>query len=156
VEYVQDVLENYIQETPFVWSYLNTRLKHFPKDSNADLCAPCMQWMQRACKYATQRTSRYMLLVDQLFMCVMHPGRAPGKTACIQARVYNRILQTLRQKGNTLMLLCPLVARDIIANKLKHSHKKPLMHIMQAWWDNTGSPELLPSAEVARAVRFYV
>jgi hypothetical protein len=156
VAYVQHVLENSVQETPFVWSYLNTRLKHYPKDTSVELCAPCMQWVQRACKYASHRTSRYMLLVDQLFMCVIHPGRAPGKTACIQARVYSRILQTLRQEGNTLLLLCPLVARNVIANKLRHDHKKPLMHIMQVWWDNTGSPEILPSAEVARAVRFYV
>ena len=156
VAYVQDVLENYIQETPFVWSYISTRLQHCPKDTTVELCAPCMQWAQRAVKYASQRTSRYMLLVDQLFMCVVHPGRAPGKTACIQARVYSRILKTLRQKGNNLLILAPLAARDIIANKLHHTHKRPLMHIMQKWWDSQGSPEIIPSAEVARAVRFYI
>jgi hypothetical protein len=154
--YVYYVLTTYIQETPFVWSHIIARLQSSSKDTNVEICAPCMQWMLRACKYASQKTSRYMLLVDQLFMCVMHPGRAPGKTACIQARVYSRIIRTLRQKGNTLMMLCPLVARDIVANKLQCDHKKPLMHIMQLYWENSGSPEILPSAEVARAVRFYV
>ncbi|KAJ1472902.1 hypothetical protein T484DRAFT_1752452 [Baffinella frigidus] len=156
VGYIGDVLANSIQETPFVWRYLRDRLCGVGHDSNVDVCAPCMQWVQRACKYASQNTTRYMLLVDQLFMCVIHPGRAPGKTACIQARVYSRILRTLRQPGNQLSMLCPLMARDIIANKLDPAHPKPLMHIMQCWWGMSGSPEILPSAEVARAVRFYV
>jgi hypothetical protein len=156
VKFVQDILTNYIQETPFVWNYIMNRLKSCSPDTNIEICAPCTQWVHRACKYASTKTSRYMLLVDQLFMCVIHPGRAPGKTACIQARVYSRILLTLRQKDNRMLLLCPLVARDIIANKLQAYHRRPLMHIMQLYWVNSGSPEILPSAEVARAVRFFV
>jgi hypothetical protein len=156
VAHMQGVLINYIQETPFVWRYVSDRLQMFPQDACIDICAPCMQWMQRACNYASRRTGRYMLLVDQLFMYVIHPGRAPGKTACIQARVYSRILRTLRRPGNPLLFLCPVMAQDIIANRLDPSHKKPLMHIMQCWWDKNGSPEILPSAEVARAVRFYI
>jgi hypothetical protein len=156
VAHMQGVLTKYIQETPFVWRYICDRLRLFPQDASVDICAPCMQWMQRACNYASCRTTRYMLLVDQLFMCAMHPGRAPCKTASIQARVYSRILRTLRQPGNPLLLICPIMVRDIIANKLNPDHKKPLMHLIQCWWDMTGSPELLPSAEVARAVRFYI
>jgi len=155
VAHIQNVLTKYIQETPFVWRYIRDRLWGVKQDASVDICAPCMQWMQRACNYASQRTTRYMLLVDQLVMYVMHPGRAPGKTACIQARVYSRILQTLRQPGNPLMFICPLMVKDIITNKLDPDHKKPLMHIMQQWWVINGSPEILPSAEVARAVRFY-
>jgi hypothetical protein len=156
VVHMRDVLKNYIQETPFVWRYICDRLQSFPRDASIDICAPCMQWMQRACTYTSLRTGRYMLLVDQLFMYVLHPGRAPGKTACIQARVYSRILQTLRQPGNPLLFICPLMAKEIIVHKLDASHKKPLMHIMQCWWDMSGRPEILPSAEVARAVRFYI
>ena len=155
VAHVRDILTNYIQETPFVWSYLIALLQPHHEDATVEICAPCTQWTQRACKYASQRTKRYMLLVDQLFMCVIHPGRAPGKTACIQARVYGRIVRTLRQKGNQMLLLCPLAARDVIANKLQPSHRRPLLHIMQCWWDAQGSPEVLPSSEVARAVRFH-
>jgi hypothetical protein len=156
VSYVQETLTKDIQETPFVWRYLQEQLRGCNKDSNVDICAPCMQWLQRACKYASHHSKRYMLLVDQLFVCMMHPGRAPGKTACIQARVYSRILKTLRENGNTLMLVCPFVVRGVILHTLQPDHRKPLTHIMQCWWEMSGSPELLPSTEVARAVRFYV
>lgn len=156
VAFMREVLTRDIQETPFAWKYIHNQLKCHPHDSNVDVCAPCIQWLQRASKFASHMVTRYMLLVDQLFMCVLHPGRAPGKTACIQARVYQRILKTLRQPGNVLLLLCPIMVRDVIANKLELDHKKPLMHIMQSWWVVNGSPELLPSAEVARAVRFFV
>jgi hypothetical protein len=156
VAFMQEVMTRDLQETPFAWNYIYNELKRHPRDTNVDVCAPCMQWLQRACKFASHEVKRYMLLVDQLFMCVLHPGRAPGKTACIQARVYQRILQTLRQPGNPLMLLCPIMVRDVVANKLELNPKKPLMHIMQSWWVVNGSPEILPSAEVARAVRFFV
>jgi hypothetical protein len=156
VAFMREVMTRDIQETPFAWKYIYNELKRHPHDANVDVCAPCMQWLQRASKFASYETKRYMLLVDQLFMCVLHPGRAPGKTACIQARVYKRILQTLRQSGNQLMFLCPIMVRDVVAHKLQLNHKKPLMHIMQSWWVMNGSPELLPSAEVARAVRLFV
>jgi hypothetical protein len=156
VSCMQETLTKDIQETPFLWRYIQEQLKGCDRDSLVDICAPCLQWLQRACKYASYHSSRYMLLVDQLFMCVMHPGRAPGKTACIQARVYSRILKTLRQKENPLMLVCPFVARGIILHILQPDHRKPLTHIMQCWWEMSGSPELLPSTEVARAVRFYM
>jgi hypothetical protein len=156
VSSMQKTLTNEIQETPFLWKYIQEQLRGFDKDSLVDICAPCMQWLQRACKYASCHSPRYMLLVDQLFMCVLHPGRAPGKTACIQARVYSRILKTLRQKENPLMLICPFVVRGVIMHTLQPDHRKPLAHIMQCWWESSGRPELLPSTEVARAVRFYV
>jgi hypothetical protein len=156
VAFMRQVMTRDLQETPFAWSYINTELKRLPSNANVDVCAPCMQWLQRASRFASHESTRYMLLVDQLFMCVLHPGRAPGKTACIQARVYQRILRTLRQPGNPLILLCPILIRDVIATKLQLHHKKPLMHIMQCWWVLNGSPEILPSAEVARAVRFFV
>jgi hypothetical protein len=156
VSYMLETLVTHIQETPFAWKFVHDQLKSCARHMNVDICAPCMQWLQRAIKYADCKTGRYMLLVDQLFMCVLHPGRAPGKTACIQARVYTRVLRTLRRPGNPLILLCPLVARNVVAHTLQPAHKKPLLHIIQCWWEMSGSPELLPSAEVARAVRFHV
>ena len=175
VAFMLKTLERDLQETPFVWRYVHDHLKRCSVDTNGhtnahtngmkpndapllfvDVCTPCAQWLHRAKKYASQQTDRYMLLVDQLFMCVLHPGRARGKTGCIQARVYTRILSTLRQPTNPLILLCPPIARLIIARKLRVDHKKPLMHIMHAFWEMSGSPEMLPSAEVARAVRSYI
>jgi hypothetical protein len=156
VSSMQETLTNHIQETPFLWRHIQEQLRVAKRDSLVDVCAPCMQWLQRACKYASHHSTRYMLLVDQLFMCVLQPGRGSGKTACIQARVYQRILKTLRQKENPLMLICPFVVRHVIMHTLQENHSRPLTHIMQCWWVMNGSPELLPSTEVARAVRFYM
>jgi hypothetical protein len=153
---MRETLSNDIQETPFLWKHIQEQLRGAGGDLLVDVCAPCMQWLQRACKYACYHSTRYMLLVDQLFMCVLQPGRGSGKTASIQARVYQRILKTLRQKENPLMLICPFVVRHVIMNTLEPNHSKPSTHIMQCWWESNGSPELLHATEVARAVRFFM
>jgi hypothetical protein len=153
---IRETLTKSIQPTPFVWRYIQEQICSMDTDSHVDVCAPCMQWLQRACKYAVYHSDRYMLLADQLLMCTMHPFRAQGKTSSIQARVYCRILKTLREKGNPLMGICPFVVRGVIMHTLQPDHRKPLTHIIQCWWEMSGSPELLPSTEIARAVRFYV
>jgi hypothetical protein len=150
--HVQDTLSRSIKQTPFAWQCITHCLESCSPVDTVQICAPCSQWFNRTHKQSGHSVEKPMLLVDQLIMATLMSKHSFTRGNCMQARIYNRVLQALKENDNFLYLTCPLLTRRMFRMMTVKS-ETPVLQIIQCWWRLHGCPELLPNAHVARAVR---
>ena len=152
VSHVQAAMSASIKQTPFAWQCITTYLQSCDPNDTVQICAPCSQWFNRTHKQAILCIDKPMLLVDQLIMATLMSKHSFTRGNCMQARIYNRILEALKENDNFLYLSCPLLTRRMLEMMTVRS-ETPVLQIIQCWWRLHGCPELLPNAHVARGVR---
>jgi hypothetical protein len=147
---VQETLCETIKETPFAWQCISQYLRTCAPNDTVQICAPCSQWFSRKQKQSTQKP---MLLVDQFIMATLMSKHSFTRGNCMQARIYNRVVQALKEKDNFLFGCCPWLTRKMLRMMTNVKSETPVLQIIQCWWRLHGCPDLLPNAHVARAVR---
>ena len=152
VSQVYETLNSCITKTPFAWQCISHHLQSCCQNDTVQICAPCSQWFNRTQKQNATSIRKPMLLVDQLIMATLISNHSFTRGNCMQARIYNRVLQALKEDDNFLFYCCPLLTRRMLS-MMTFKSDTPVLQIIQCWWRLHGCPELLPNAHVARAVR---
>ena len=119
------------------------------------VCIPCVNWQRRAC---LAKDRRPYLLLDQLILFMLEPGRTPMP----DQRCTLRLLRSLKGGDDwvtrTLRLQMPVPVQAML-DALPEGCLEPgliLGALVRAWWDYNGRSAFFAHHQTAKLVRRVV
>ena len=137
------------QPTPYAFRWM----AELGETGRAVVCIPCVNW-QRRC--AGRQGKRVHLLLDQLILFLLEPGRTPMP----DQRCALRLIKSLRAGGDdwvvhSLRILTPLPVLVIVDGLREEDLKAGALPdaLVRAWWAYNGETVFFAHHQTAKLVR---
>lgn len=146
---IRHFVQTRCQPTPYAFE----RLAGMEEAGRALVCIPCVNW-QRRC--AGRQGKRVHLLLDQLILFLLEPGKTPMP----DQRCALRLIKSLRAGGDdwvvhTLRQQTPVPVLAIVDGLREEDLRAGILPdaLVRAWWDYNGRTVFFAHHQTAKLVR---